>query len=226
MIRRMPENEFRTDPGGYSCPKSPESPGFVAVLIYYGYRYYDAVTGRWPSRDPIGERGGINLYGFVKNAAPSNIDRLGKQDYYNDENGGNIPSLPQPHPDNLGEVGEFLLDPGPSCFNEGWLRHCINSCRLQMRTGIGWVTQLGAQNSGHDLPWDPARDEGDVNANQQGIDNMKNLGNQNSCVERCTEQWWGKLRKECCELNPSYTKGSKECCKEESQFNDYNPGRS
>jgi hypothetical protein len=23
--------------------------------------YYDPVTGRWPSRDPIGERGGVNL---------------------------------------------------------------------------------------------------------------------------------------------------------------------
>jgi len=27
------------------------------------------VTGRWPSRDPIGERGGLNLYGFVHNNA-------------------------------------------------------------------------------------------------------------------------------------------------------------
>ena len=35
-------------------------------LYYYGYRFYDPLTGRWPSRDPIGEDGGINLYGFVK----------------------------------------------------------------------------------------------------------------------------------------------------------------
>jgi len=27
-------------------------------LVYYGYRWYDPVTGRWPSRDPIGEKGG------------------------------------------------------------------------------------------------------------------------------------------------------------------------
>jgi RHS repeat-associated protein len=33
----------------------------------YGYRYYDPVTGRWPSRDPIEEDGGLNLYGFVNN---------------------------------------------------------------------------------------------------------------------------------------------------------------
>ena len=26
-------------------------------LYYYGYRYYDPVTGRWPSRDPLGEMG-------------------------------------------------------------------------------------------------------------------------------------------------------------------------
>jgi RHS repeat-associated protein len=38
-----------------------------APLYYYSYRYYDPVTGRWPSRDPIEEEGGINLYGFVGN---------------------------------------------------------------------------------------------------------------------------------------------------------------
>jgi RHS repeat-associated protein len=38
-----------------------------APLYYYGYRYYDPVTGRWPSRDPIEEEGGVNLYGFVGN---------------------------------------------------------------------------------------------------------------------------------------------------------------
>ena len=44
---------------------------------YYGFRYYDPVTGRWPSRDPIEERGGLNLYGFVKNDAIDRIDSLG-----------------------------------------------------------------------------------------------------------------------------------------------------
>lgn len=42
-----------------------------------GYRYYDPVTGRWPSRDPIGERGGVNLYGFVLNEPVRSIDTLG-----------------------------------------------------------------------------------------------------------------------------------------------------
>ena len=46
-------------------------------LYYYGYRWYDPLTGRWISVDPIGEDGGVNLYGFVGNNAPGLIDILG-----------------------------------------------------------------------------------------------------------------------------------------------------
>jgi len=46
-------------------------------LYYYGYRFYDPATGRWPSRDPIEEWGGVNLYGFALNRSLSVIDRLG-----------------------------------------------------------------------------------------------------------------------------------------------------
>ncbi len=46
-------------------------------LYYYGYRFYNPVTGRWPSRDPIEERGGINLYGFVGNGPVNWYDYLG-----------------------------------------------------------------------------------------------------------------------------------------------------
>jgi RHS repeat-associated protein len=46
-------------------------------LLYYGYRYYTPSTGRWPSRDPIEEAGGLNLYGFLRNCPQSDCDRLG-----------------------------------------------------------------------------------------------------------------------------------------------------
>lgn len=46
-------------------------------LSEFGYRYYDAKVGKWMTRDPIGERGGINLYGFVGNNAVNWIDPLG-----------------------------------------------------------------------------------------------------------------------------------------------------
>ena len=48
-----------------------------AALYYYGYRFYDPVTGRWPSRDPIEEEGGINLYGFILNSPIGTYDLLG-----------------------------------------------------------------------------------------------------------------------------------------------------
>ena len=46
-------------------------------LLYYGYRFYNAATGRWLNRDPIGEAGGIHLYQFVKNQPSGWIDPLG-----------------------------------------------------------------------------------------------------------------------------------------------------
>jgi RHS repeat-associated protein len=49
-------------------------------LLYYGYRYYNASMGRWLSRDPIGEDGGLNLYGFVCNSPINLFDLLGLYD--------------------------------------------------------------------------------------------------------------------------------------------------
>jgi RHS repeat-associated protein len=46
-------------------------------LAYYGYRYYDPVSGRWPSRDPIGELGGLNIYAMTGNSMIGGIDKLG-----------------------------------------------------------------------------------------------------------------------------------------------------
>jgi len=47
-------------------------------LVYYGYRYYDPVTGRWPSTDPIGELGGVNVYVSMNNEAVNHNDLLGQ----------------------------------------------------------------------------------------------------------------------------------------------------
>jgi len=46
-------------------------------LYYYGYRYYSPIIGRWLSSDPIGENGGVNLYGFVGNNPIRRADRIG-----------------------------------------------------------------------------------------------------------------------------------------------------
>jgi integrase/recombinase XerD len=97
----MPQDPPEDDPPTGNVPKSPSpppssGPGGTSSnpltsnplnrqddspensrVAYYGYRYYDPVNGRWPSRDPIEDRGGINLYGFVRNRGVSLIDAFG-----------------------------------------------------------------------------------------------------------------------------------------------------
>jgi len=97
--------------GGFAYPvpvrnlleweKNAENSGSVAD---YTYRYYHPKTGRWPSRDPIEERGGVNLYGFVGNSPVFWYDVLGDQpdlmgalmDARRRRERQNIPTPPQP----------------------------------------------------------------------------------------------------------------------------------
>ena len=48
-------------------------------FLYYGTRYHDPNTGRWLSRDPVEERGGLPLYAFVFNNPTLYFDDLGTQ---------------------------------------------------------------------------------------------------------------------------------------------------
>jgi len=46
-------------------------------LQYYNFRHLNTLDGRWIGRDPIGERGGLLLYGFVGNDGVNKLDKLG-----------------------------------------------------------------------------------------------------------------------------------------------------
>ena len=52
----------------------PANAGVVA-----GYRYYAPALGRWVSRDPIGEKGGVALHTFAGNSCIARTDALGLQ---------------------------------------------------------------------------------------------------------------------------------------------------
>jgi RHS repeat-associated protein len=47
-------------------------------LNFASYRAYDPDLGRWVNRDPIGEKGGINLYGYTGNSPQAHIDPSGE----------------------------------------------------------------------------------------------------------------------------------------------------
>jgi RHS repeat-associated protein len=49
-------------------------------MYYYGYRFYHPELGRWVSRDPIGEKGGINNYAVVVNSTINLVDVLGLEE--------------------------------------------------------------------------------------------------------------------------------------------------
>ena len=72
-----------------------------SALYYYLYRFYDSNLQRWPNRDPIGERGGLNLYGYVGNNPINKFDPYGldfwqSPGYYNWGWPGSKPPPPQP----------------------------------------------------------------------------------------------------------------------------------
>ncbi len=73
--------------GGYT-PAVYNPVGFGGQFGYYheytghyllGHRFYDAGMGRFVTRDPIGYKGGINLYGFAGNNPVNDSDPSGYQ---------------------------------------------------------------------------------------------------------------------------------------------------
>jgi hypothetical protein len=51
----------------------------LVLTLLPAQAFYNPTTGRWLSRDPIGERGGVNLTAFVKNNPATQYDFLGHE---------------------------------------------------------------------------------------------------------------------------------------------------
>lgn len=66
-------NAVQENPFRFSCEYADDELG----LVYYNYRYYNPLQGRWLSRDQIGEFYSRNLYVFIHNKITIKIDYLG-----------------------------------------------------------------------------------------------------------------------------------------------------
>jgi RHS repeat-associated protein len=88
---RVSGTQATANPVRFSSKYQDDQTGF----LYYGYRYYNPNTGRWPNRDPIGERGfnvltlhsqkfyrneELNLYQLLGNNPINRVDFDGRGD--------------------------------------------------------------------------------------------------------------------------------------------------
>jgi len=77
---------------------------------YYGYRYLRTKHGRWLSRDPIAERGGVNLMGFVRNGPINNLDLVGLNPCENEYDSHDFNRFDAPYSNLVGtrQIGDGL----------------------------------------------------------------------------------------------------------------------
>jgi len=72
---RMTGAAAGSNPFRFSTKRTEDGTG----LVLYEYRAYSPALGRWLSRDPAEEEADINLYGYVRNAPASFVDRNGRE---------------------------------------------------------------------------------------------------------------------------------------------------
>jgi len=98
----------------------------------------------WPNRDPLGEQGGINLYGFVRNDAINNYDILG------DYNNPIIQFVPNASTGLMGNMAngnywlaiEFRLDPGTAMISKVTQNAKTKTCSCPQKDNKPWNYSL------------------------------------------------------------------------------------
>jgi hypothetical protein len=92
------------------------------LLASTSHAYYQAEQGRWLNRDPITEKGGVNVYAFVSNNSISYVDEHGLK-YGNPVSGPDGPVYPpdpsEPNPGGGGHNCEAILDDIDDCVADG-----------------------------------------------------------------------------------------------------------
>ncbi|MBT7065958.1 MAG: hypothetical protein HN919_06630 [Verrucomicrobia bacterium] len=134
-----------------------------------GYRYYSLELGRWPSRDPINERGGANLYALLLNQPVSHVDPLGLVSY------GHIPDGVFPVWYMTGDGGELYYPDGtdfnsriratqPSTEYEAQIHDSVLTSLIfnRQRCRSGGAYESSQTRNGQELLWAPALEDYDL----------------------------------------------------------------
>jgi uncharacterized protein RhaS with RHS repeats len=211
-LPHRPTSPSKTRVGGFSrrpsgrlsrrsCLRPIPTPGCRA----YGYK---TAAGRlqWPNRDPIGEKGGINLYQYARNNAVTQIDPFGLAhgNPVSGPNGAVGPSdgyrpggvfyRPPPPPETPWGCAERIANevgrlPGKPNDPSSRYNHCLASCRIS-RECLGGRFSAWIAGDWYQDPWwqDMERhnsDPGDRMANKVGRDASKCKSK--SCEAQCND---------------------------------------
>lgn len=144
--------------------------------------FYDPSPQRWINRDPMGERGGLNLHAFVRNNPVNSWDRDGREAGFEYPRPGvMVPPACKPTmtPDvcfQQAQAADRHYFPGNPDPYEGGFRHCVAACCL--RRNFSYLADLIV------WLWDTWNDEveGDRAGEQEGL---LAAGRAGSCEAEC-----------------------------------------
>jgi len=168
------------------------SSGLYATLN----RFYDPDLGRWISRDPIGETGGINLYRYAANDPLKYTDPSGLEIFPNGVPSPDPGSVPTPLDiyDDLHDLRSQLRQEfGAGAANDD-MRHCVAACIAAKRYGTGISRLAGVVNELEGLILDirfrqtGAFQPSDLRRNEQGIDASRQAASESECRENCKKK--------------------------------------
>jgi len=172
---------------GYTSDYYHQQSGLCLTL----YRGYDPNLGRWLSRDPIAERAGLNLYGYVYNNPIKHVDSLGldASEAWHDILGGGLGEAISANnlaDESLAEARNSGL-PGVHNGPADAYRHCLWSCKMAKDFGVIKAKFISDQheNAGdrHGQPSDERKmDEKNNEKGRQCSWNKKR-----SCEESCMD---------------------------------------
>jgi len=149
-------------------------------MILTWFRAYDANSGTWLSADPIGEEGGLNLYGYVNNDPISELDPLGLCIELK-----SIPILSQLLPIITGTANMLWYLAQDNQPDDGYM-HCVTSCRMKMsELGDSGIAKLFGDLHECIDPSDDTEDDQIANAAGRKAANSSGPKMGQSCHERC-----------------------------------------
>jgi len=107
---------------------------------YFGYRYLNPRLGRWLNRDPMGEAGGFNVYGYCGNDPVNRWDYLGMWD-----EAGTIRSFAGKYGNNpkaiaalFAVLSRYSLQQGNFWFDDWSVNHRTGGISIASNSGLGW----------------------------------------------------------------------------------------